>query len=70
MVAWTGIEHFRVGRFDPPPPANELEDARVRLFSSSYYFFPPFHLECLLMGIICNNRMSIGSVTLCKTCPK
>ncbi|CAN6446015.1 unnamed protein product [Victoria cruziana] len=27
MVAWTGIEHFRVGRFDPPPPANEPEDA-------------------------------------------
>ncbi|KAJ4848726.1 glutamated carboxypeptidase [Turnera subulata] len=21
MVAWAGIEHFRVGRFDPPPPA-------------------------------------------------
>lgn len=31
MVAWTGIEHFRVGRFDPPPPANELEDARLDL---------------------------------------
>ncbi|GMH00590.1 hypothetical protein Nepgr_002429 [Nepenthes gracilis] len=27
MVAWTGIEHFRVGRFDPPPPADEPEDA-------------------------------------------
>jgi N6-L-threonylcarbamoyladenine synthase len=26
MVAWTGIEHFRVGRFDPPPPADEPED--------------------------------------------
>ncbi|XP_052179771.1 probable tRNA N6-adenosine threonylcarbamoyltransferase, mitochondrial [Diospyros lotus] len=26
MVAWTGIEHFRVGRFDPPPPADEAED--------------------------------------------
>ncbi|KAM7508764.1 hypothetical protein LguiA_019217 [Lonicera macranthoides] len=31
MVAWTGIEHFRVGRFDPPPPANELEDTKVDL---------------------------------------
>ncbi|KAK1395335.1 putative tRNA N6-adenosine threonylcarbamoyltransferase, mitochondrial [Heracleum sosnowskyi] len=31
MVAWTGIEHFRIGRFDPPPPANELEDARLDL---------------------------------------
>ncbi|CAK9186537.1 unnamed protein product [Ilex paraguariensis] len=29
MVAWTGIEHFRVGRFDPPPPANEPEDTLV-----------------------------------------
>ncbi|MQM04341.1 hypothetical protein Taro_037138 [Colocasia esculenta] len=26
MVAWTGLEHFRLGRFDPPPPANEPED--------------------------------------------
>lgn len=26
MVAWTGLEHFRVGRYDPPPPANEPED--------------------------------------------
>lgn len=34
MVAWTGIEHFRMGRFDPPPSANELEDARVSLLSS------------------------------------
>ncbi|GAV78651.1 Peptidase_M22 domain-containing protein [Cephalotus follicularis] len=25
MVAWTGIEHFRVGRYDPPPPVNESE---------------------------------------------
>ncbi|KMT00068.1 hypothetical protein BVRB_1g018950 [Beta vulgaris subsp. vulgaris] len=26
MVAWTGIENFRVGRFDPPPPVDEPED--------------------------------------------
>ncbi|GLT39548.1 hypothetical protein SLA2020_137320 [Shorea laevis] len=26
MVAWTGIEQFAVGRYDPPPPANEPED--------------------------------------------
>ncbi|XP_062091616.1 probable tRNA N6-adenosine threonylcarbamoyltransferase, mitochondrial isoform X1 [Humulus lupulus] len=26
MVAWTGIEHFRVGRFDPAPPAEDPED--------------------------------------------
>lgn len=32
MVAWTGIEHFRLGRFDPPPPANEPEDVVVCLF--------------------------------------
>lgn len=30
MIAWTGIEHFRVGRFDPPPPADETEDTIVR----------------------------------------
>ncbi|KAF2282677.1 hypothetical protein GH714_043787 [Hevea brasiliensis] len=26
MVAWTGIEHFCMGRFDPPPLADEAED--------------------------------------------
>ncbi|XP_054785077.1 probable tRNA N6-adenosine threonylcarbamoyltransferase, mitochondrial isoform X1 [Prosopis cineraria] len=26
MVAWTGIEHFRMGRYDPPPPPQEPED--------------------------------------------
>lgn len=26
MVAWAGIEHFQMGRFDPPPPADEPED--------------------------------------------
>ncbi|KAA8520501.1 hypothetical protein F0562_014757 [Nyssa sinensis] len=31
MIAWTGIEHFRVGRFDPPPPANEPEDTVLDL---------------------------------------
>ncbi|KAL3516985.1 hypothetical protein ACH5RR_023887 [Cinchona calisaya] len=31
MIAWTGIEHFRMGRFDPPPPANEPEDAKLDL---------------------------------------
>lgn len=30
MIAWTGVEHFRVGRFDPPPPAGEAEDTLVR----------------------------------------
>ncbi|KAJ8466285.1 hypothetical protein OPV22_028837 [Ensete ventricosum] len=31
MVAWTGIEHFLIGRFDPPPPADEPEDAMFEL---------------------------------------
>ncbi|KAM0945478.1 putative N(6)-L-threonylcarbamoyladenine synthase [Dioscorea sansibarensis] len=31
MVAWTGIEHFLAGRFDPPPPANEPENHLVDL---------------------------------------
>ncbi|XP_070030268.1 probable tRNA N6-adenosine threonylcarbamoyltransferase, mitochondrial isoform X2 [Nicotiana sylvestris] len=31
MIAWTGIEHFRLGRFDPPPPANEPEDVVLDL---------------------------------------
>ncbi|CAI9786012.1 unnamed protein product [Fraxinus pennsylvanica] len=31
MVAWTGIEHFRMGRFDPPPPSDEPEDAVLDL---------------------------------------
>ncbi|XP_042395494.1 probable tRNA N6-adenosine threonylcarbamoyltransferase, mitochondrial isoform X3 [Zingiber officinale] len=31
MIAWTGIEHFLSGRFDPPPPDNEPEDAMFEL---------------------------------------
>ncbi|KAH6779763.1 glycoprotease 1 [Perilla frutescens var. hirtella] len=31
MIAWTGIEHFRMGRYDPPPPACEPEDALLDL---------------------------------------
>ena len=37
MVAWTGLEHFRMGRYDPPPPANEPEDYVVRLKILSAY---------------------------------
>ena len=37
MVAWTGIEHFSVGRFDPPPSVDELEDAVVS--TASYFLF-------------------------------
>ncbi|WOK97801.1 putative tRNA N6-adenosine threonylcarbamoyltransferase, mitochondrial [Canna indica] len=29
MIAWTGIEHFLPGRFDPPPPADEPNDAMM-----------------------------------------
>lgn len=29
MIAWTGIENFRVGRYDPPPPANDPDDFMV-----------------------------------------
>ncbi|GER57502.1 tRNA N6-adenosine threonylcarbamoyltransferase [Striga asiatica] len=31
MIAWTGIEHFRMGRYDPPPPACEPDDAQLDL---------------------------------------
>ncbi|XP_010056332.2 probable tRNA N6-adenosine threonylcarbamoyltransferase, mitochondrial isoform X1 [Eucalyptus grandis] len=31
MIAWTGIEHFRMGRFDPPPLADEPDDAMYDL---------------------------------------
>ncbi|KAK4476512.1 hypothetical protein RD792_015668 [Penstemon davidsonii] len=31
MIAWTGIEHFHMGRYDPPPPACEPEDAMLDL---------------------------------------
>ncbi|XP_008785103.2 probable tRNA N6-adenosine threonylcarbamoyltransferase, mitochondrial isoform X2 [Phoenix dactylifera] len=31
MVAWTGIEHFLCGRFDPPPRADEPEDSMFDL---------------------------------------
>ncbi|XP_073045209.1 probable tRNA N6-adenosine threonylcarbamoyltransferase, mitochondrial [Primulina eburnea] len=31
MIAWTGIEHFQMGRYDPPPPACEPADALLDL---------------------------------------
>ncbi|KAG6431026.1 hypothetical protein SASPL_109101 [Salvia splendens] len=31
MIAWAGIEHFCMGRYDPPPPACEPEDAVLDL---------------------------------------
>ncbi|KAJ4747254.1 tRNA N6-adenosine threonylcarbamoyltransferase [Rhynchospora pubera] len=31
MIAWTGIEHYLMGRFDPPPPPNEPEDFQYDL---------------------------------------
>ncbi|EPS65308.1 hypothetical protein M569_09468, partial [Genlisea aurea] len=31
MIAWAGIEHLRMGRYDPPPPACEPDDAVVDL---------------------------------------
>jgi hypothetical protein len=31
MVAWTGIEHFKMGRIQAPPPIDEPEDVYVSL---------------------------------------
>lgn len=31
MVAWTGVEHFQLGRFEPPPPIDETQDVHLDL---------------------------------------
>lgn len=36
MVAWTGIEHFRMGRYDPPPPPQDPEDFVVSFASNTW----------------------------------
>lgn len=46
MVAWTGIEQFRVGRFDPPPPAEEPEDFVVCLHLPITCDFIPSLIPC------------------------
>ena len=46
MVAWTGIEHFRMGRFDPPPPAVESEDFVVGFKLLNTNNCLPFVLFC------------------------
>lgn len=48
MVAWTGIEHFQMGRFDPPPPANEPEDAVVCLSVTLNFGF--FNFQVVLLS--------------------
>lgn len=55
MVAWTGIEHFQMGRFDPPPPANEPEDAVVCLsVTLNFGFF------ChAFVGLILNSNVQV-----------
>ena len=37
MVAWTGIENFLEGRYDPPPPASEPEDYVVCVGIVTYF---------------------------------
>ena len=39
MVTWTGLEHFRVGRFNPPPPAIEADDFVVRSLNKEQQYF-------------------------------
>lgn len=36
-MAWTGLEHFRVGRYDPPPPATEPDDFVVPFLNKARY---------------------------------
>lgn len=48
MIAWTGIEHFHMGRYDPPPPACEPDDAVVRLF----LFWLWLELECMVFQFV------------------
>ncbi|KAI5072061.1 hypothetical protein GOP47_0012167 [Adiantum capillus-veneris] len=31
MIAWTGVEHFKLGRSQPPPPYDEPEDVHLDL---------------------------------------
>lgn len=44
-MAWTGLEHFRVGRFDPPPPAIEPDDFVVRSSNKAQYFLKILSLK-------------------------
>ena len=44
MVAWTGLEHFLVGRFDPPPPAIEPDDYVVRSLNKAQYVLERFQV--------------------------
>ena len=49
MVAWTGIEHFRMDRFDPPPPADEPEDFVVGFKLLNTCDWLPFVLFCPIL---------------------
>lgn len=37
MIAWTGIEHFVVGRFEDPPADDERDDMQVCSLACIYF---------------------------------
>lgn len=68
-MAWTGIENFCMGRFDPPPPADEPEDIEV-FFLENLYRYDCFSFKilficlftksgCLLFVYLCHSLLHI-----------
>lgn len=53
-MAWTGIENFRMGRFDPPPPADEPEDIVVcmKTLITYYCFSINFFIFMFIVSVI------------------
>lgn len=53
-MAWTGIENFRMGRFDPPPPADEPEDFVVcmKTLITYYCFSINFFIFMFIVSVI------------------
>ena len=39
MIAWTGIEHFVVGRFEDPPADDEPDDMQVCCLQLGLHLF-------------------------------
>lgn len=56
MVAWTGIEHYCMGRFDPAPSADKAEEFVVCSQYSLLLFIVPSYPFLYVIALFWNRK--------------